>query len=180
MSAKAQHRVFDRYIDALMSLSQGASVQSKILEQIEAFGVKVAANPEFDRAMHDPRLSRAKKETVLAEIAKTMGLDTNLTRTLAILIRQGRETELAGFSAALAARLKKDLGVVVANVTAARELTPAQQKELADTLGNKVEINTTIDPAILGGLIVQTGSWRMDDSVKGKLDRLARRLTKAA
>lgn len=180
MSAKAQHRVFDRYIDALMSLSQGAPLQSSILEQIEAFGAQVAANPDFDRAMRDPRVSRIKKEAILIEIAAQMGLDTNLTRTLAILIRKGRETGLEVFSAMLAGRLKNDLGIVVANVTAANDLTAAQNKELSETLGHKVEIKTTIDPSILGGLIIQTGSWRMDDSVKGKLDRLTRRLTKAA
>ena len=58
----------------------------------------------------------------------------------------------------------------------ARALSDAQQSELAETLqqkiGGKVQIDTQVDPSLLGGLIVQVGSRMVDGSLKSKLERL--------
>lgn len=180
MSAWAQHRVFDRYIDALLSLAGASSSRQLWLDQARVFHAALTTSPDFSQSLTDPRLNKAQKEQLVASVASYLKLDENLTRALRLMVRQGRGASLAAFATRLAERLNKDLGVVVANVTAAKDLTPAQTQELSRSLGGNVELNTTIDPEILGGLIVQIGSWRMDDSVKGKLERLARRLNKAA
>ncbi len=180
MSAWAQHRVFDRYIDALLSLAGASSSRQLWLDQARVFQSAVSASPEFAATLTDPRLNKAEKEKLVAAIATYLKLDENLARAMRLMVRQGRAASLPDFAARLAERLNKDLGVVVANVTAAKDLTSAQTQELTRSLGGNVELNTTIDPEILGGLIVQIGSWRMDDSIKGKLERLTRRLNKAA
>jgi F-type H+-transporting ATPase subunit delta len=67
-------------------------------------------------------------------------------------------------------------GEVAADVTSAHALSPAQQAELKETLkgvaGKDVALNLTVDPSILGGLIVRIGSRQIDSSLKTKLNSL--------
>jgi len=67
-------------------------------------------------------------------------------------------------------------GEVTAQVTVAKELTAAQTKDLKATLksvvGKDVAINATIDPSILGGMIVKVGSKQIDTSIKTRLSSL--------
>jgi F-type H+-transporting ATPase subunit delta len=67
-------------------------------------------------------------------------------------------------------------GEVSAEVTAAHALTAAQQAELKAALksvaGKDVVINVTVDPSLLGGLVVKMGSRQIDTSLKTKLNSL--------
>ena len=67
-------------------------------------------------------------------------------------------------------------GIVTAQVTSAFKLTAAQEKELKATLkdvaGKDVEIDVTVDPSLLGGLIVKIGSRQIDTSLRTKLSSM--------
>lgn len=180
MSAWDQHKIFDRYIDALLSISGDSALRTQWLDQAAALSRVFNDNPILTKALADPRFGKASKEAVIMDIGGKMKLDKNLTRTLALFVRRGRGSAVFAFLTQLIVRLKGEMGVVMADVTSATALSPAQETELAKSLGKTVELKTSIDPSLLGGLIVQIGSWRMDDSVKGKLERLTRRLKSAA
>jgi len=160
MSAWDQHKIFDRYIDALLSLSSDSATRTSWLEQANAFTRAFSENTDLARAFADPRINVAKKEAVMLDLGTAMQFDTALTRTLAVFLRQGRGGTMPAFIKHLSTRLKREMGVLSADVTSATELTAAQQASLAQSLGNNVELNTSVDPSLLGGLIVQIGSWR--------------------
>ncbi len=67
-------------------------------------------------------------------------------------------------------------GEIAADVTSAHALTKAQETELKATLkgvtGKDVTVNVTVDPSILGGLIVKVGSRQIDTSLRTKLSTL--------
>jgi len=67
-------------------------------------------------------------------------------------------------------------GEITADVTSAHALTAAQEKELKAALkgvtGKDVAIAVTVDPSILGGLIVKVGSRQIDTSLRTKLSTL--------
>ena len=67
-------------------------------------------------------------------------------------------------------------GEVAAEVTSAHALTPAQETELKAALkgvaGKDVAIAVTVDPSLLGGLVVKMGSRQIDTSLKTKLNSL--------
>ena len=68
------------------------------------------------------------------------------------------------------------LGLESAEVTAARAMSAAQSKKLAETLkasvGKTVKLKTTVDESLIGGLVVKLGSTMIDTSVKAKLAAL--------
>jgi F-type H+-transporting ATPase subunit delta len=65
---------------------------------------------------------------------------------------------------------------VTAKVSTARDLTGAQRESLTEALraiaGNKVQVDVSVDPSLIGGLVVQVGSRMIDNSLKTKLQRL--------
>ena len=69
---------------------------------------------------------------------------------------------------------------VIANVTAAVELSAAQRTRLAtilgDVYGKDIQINATVDPEVLGGIRVQVGAEVVDGTVLARLDDARRRL----
>jgi len=69
---------------------------------------------------------------------------------------------------------------IIANVTAAVELSAAQRKRLATILGEaygrEIQINATVDPDVLGGIRVQVGAEVVDGTVLARLDDARRRL----
>ena len=113
-------------------------------------------------------------------IARVHGLDKLTTSFLGVLAGNRRLAVLPAiirdFNALAAARR----GEISARVTAARALTATQQKALAAKLkaglGRDVALDITIDPAILGGLIVRVGSRMIDSSLKTRLDSLGQAL----
>jgi F-type H+-transporting ATPase subunit delta len=74
------------------------------------------------------------------------------------------------------AQLARERGEVTADVASAHALTPEQMQQLSDTLrttiGKNVQINTRVDPGLLGGLIVKVGSKMIDNSLRTKLNNL--------
>lgn len=69
---------------------------------------------------------------------------------------------------------------IVANVTAAVELSAAQRTRLAKILGEAygrdIQINANVDPEVLGGIRVQVGAEVVDGTVLARLDDARRRL----
>ncbi len=72
-------------------------------------------------------------------------------------------------------------GYVEATITSAIELTEAERKDITNnltkTFGGTLQIREQVDPAILGGLIADVGGKRIDNSVKGKINRLKQVIT---
>lgn len=69
---------------------------------------------------------------------------------------------------------------IIANVTAAVELSAAQRTRLAKVLGDaynrEIQVNATVDPEVLGGIRVQVGAEVVDGTVLARLDDARRRL----
>ncbi len=73
-------------------------------------------------------------------------------------------------------RLAERRGEIVAHVSAAQALSPAQVERVTETLrrslGSKVVVDLAVDPGLIGGLVVRVGSKLVDDSLRSKLMRL--------
>jgi ATP synthase F1 delta subunit len=70
----------------------------------------------------------------------------------------------------------REHGVVVANVTSAQPLEPADLAAIGArvqaTAGGRVEVTAAVDPELIGGLTVRIGDRLIDASVRGRLARL--------
>jgi F-type H+-transporting ATPase subunit delta len=96
-------------------------------------------------------------------------------KTLEVLVRHHRINDIDAINDALQAYVNKALGVAIAEVRSAKNLTPEEIRDLADTLskkvGKKVELDIRTDPKLLGGFVVKIGSEIWDASVIGKINK---------
>ena len=125
----------------------------------------------------DPRARRAALEDVLVDS------DELLRNFLLVLADKSRASQLEEISNEFERLVAEHEGIVHAELTTAVELSDAEAQKLLQQIeqasGRKVEATRAVDPDLIGGIVLQVGSHRLDASVRGRLDRLRRQLVTA-
>jgi F-type H+-transporting ATPase subunit delta len=105
---------------------------------------------------------------------------------LHILAERDRLAEVPGIADALRDLINKQRGIITAEVTTAIPLDASMERLVAQRLGaylnrdpEKVTIRSRVDPSIIGGVIARVGDELVDDSVRGRIQRLRRTLAGA-
>ena len=136
----------------------------------------VKGSADLGRLMASPVFSaddQLKAVTAIASKAKIGGLVGNF---LQVAAKNRRLNAVPAMIDAFRQIAAEHRGEATAEVTSAHALTPAQEKELKDTLkgvaGKDVAFTVTVDPSLLGGLIVKMGSRQIDTSLRTKLSSL--------
>lgn len=165
-----------RYASALFDLAKEGGALKALEADATALTETLAASEDLRDVIASPVISREDQGRVIAAIGAKLGLDTLTANTLALMADKRRLFVLPQFAAQLADLIAAEKGEVTAEVTAARALTAAQSKKLAETLkasvGKTVKLKTTVDESLIGGLVVKLGSTMIDTSVKAKLAAL--------
>jgi F-type H+-transporting ATPase subunit delta len=138
--------------------------------------------PELAEILRNPQLDkRAKAAAVDAVAGDADPLVRNLLRLLVDKGRGGEVEEVATEFEELAAAEEGQLSV---ELTTAFELTEEEVhsivEQIARASGRTVEATRSVDPGLIGGLVLQAGSRRVDASIRGRLQRLTRELTTRA
>ena len=168
--------VAQRYARSLFDLANDAKAVAKVESDLTSFEKMLGSSPDLERLIQSPVFSakdQVKAIGAIADKAKIGGLVGNFLRVVA---GNRRLFALPGIITAFRRIAAEARGEVSAEVTSAYALTAAQQTELKATLksvaGKDVAINVTVDPALLGGLIVKMGSRQIDTSLQTKLNSL--------
>jgi F-type H+-transporting ATPase subunit delta len=148
---------------------------------LEAVVEALQGHAELRSLLGHPAVSpEAKKKVVDAVFA---GHDPLLLRLLRLLIDRGRIESLPAIVRAYVAALQAFKGVVPVEAVSASALDAAEIAALAGALesvsGGAVEITQTVDPAVLGGVLVRMQGRTYDGSVRARLRNLRLRLAGA-
>lgn len=168
--------VAERYAGSLHELAAQANSVAKVESDLTRFEALIEGSDDLRRLIESPVFSsddQLKAITAIADKAKITGLTGNFLRVVA---RNRRLFAIPGMIAAFRRIASEARGEVVADVISAHELTAAQKAELKAALksvaGKDVAINLTLDPSLLGGMVVKMGSRQIDTSLKTKLASL--------
>ena len=170
------------YASALFGAAKEGGKLDSIREQLAAFADALADNREMQLFFFSPYFSSAEKEDGLKKAVSEV--EPELLNFLELLIEKHRMPVLFRIRRqfdALWAKENKRLGVVV---TSAVELDPEIAKrigsEIEEQTGNEVELQSEVDPDILGGLVVQVGNMVLDTSIRNRLEKLRKSVAQAA
>ena len=109
------------------------------------------------------------------------GVPSQVSNFLGILAHRDRLELIPGVAAQFRRLANEERGIAVAQVTTAIALDQAQRDLIAARLsariGRQIMLEERVDPSILGGVVAQIGDDVIDGSVRGRLERLRRRLT---
>ncbi len=168
--------IAERYAGSLYELA----AQSKSVESVEAdlgrFEALLAESDDLSRLVRSPVFSaeeQMKAVSAVADRAGIIGLAGNFLRVVAQNRRLFAVPAMIKAFRAIAAQAR---GEVSAEVTSAHPLSAAQEQELKAALkgvtGKDVAIAASVDPSLLGGLVVKIGSRQIDTSLRTKLNSL--------
>ena len=174
-------RVADRYAKSLLDLA----VERKQLDVIKADVdglLEMAGNRDLALLLGSPVVNPSKKNAIMAELLDKAGAD-ELTKTFVkVLINKGREVDLIGILGAFNNQYKTLKKISTVLVTSA---TPLGEAELAAIRQQLIagghtdgENETKVDPAIMGGFVLEFGGKVYDASVAHKLHEIRKELTK--
>jgi F-type H+-transporting ATPase subunit delta len=150
-------------------------------EALGDFAKAIEDSPELRAVLRNPQLDPSEKAAILSDLAgDDESIFTNFLRLVAEKGRAGEIEEIAAEFERLMAREERRLTV---ELTTARELTDDEAKaivaQIEQAAGRTVEASRAVDPAILGGIVLQAGSYRVDASVRGRLERLRQTLVRS-
>ena len=166
-----------RYATALFELARDGKAIDSVEASLSIVRQALADSPEFLALTTSPVLGRADAGKGIAAAAKTMDLDATTTRFLGVLAGNRRLNQLPAIIRAFRTLAAAHRGETTAEVTSAHPLTDAQVAELRQALrqrvGREVSVDLSVDPALLGGLVVRIGSQMIDSSIRTRLNSLA-------
>ena len=170
------HRTYAR---ALFEAAQGRGHLDKVRDDFREFVGMVDQVPELDALLRNPQIDpRAKAASVQAILGGTDALVRNFLMVTIEKNRAGQLREIHREFERLVAQLERRLSV---ELTTAFELSDDDARQILDQIerasGRTVEATRSVDPNLIGGIVLQAGSMRVDASVRGRLERLRRELT---
>jgi F-type H+-transporting ATPase subunit delta len=172
------HRI---YAEALFGAAKDAGRLAPVHEALGDFAAAIGESPELRSVLRNPQLEPSAKGAILADLAgDEEPLFANFLQVVAEKGRSGELEEIAKEFERLMAREERRLTV---ELTTARELTDAETKailkQIEDAAGRNVEATQKVDPDLVGGIVLQAGSLRVDASVRGRLERLRNELVRS-
>jgi F-type H+-transporting ATPase subunit delta len=168
--------VADRYAGSLFDLAHEANSIPAVEADLGRFEALLVESEDLSRLIKSPVFSAEEQEKAVAAVLQRAGIGGLVGNFLRVVARNRRLFAVPGMITAFRRLAAEQRGETTAEVTTAHALTAEQETELRATLksiANKdVAINVTVDPSLLGGLVVKMGSRQIDTSLKTKLASL--------
>ena len=166
------------YARALYEAAKEQGRVDAVHRDLASFADAVVATPELSAFLANPQVESSAKVAVLGELAQ--GADELVHNFLRLLAGKGRAGAIPGIRDEFQALVDRAQGRVAVELTTAYELSDEEAlsivAQIEQASGRTVEATRKVDPELVGGMILQAGSLRVDASVRGRLERLRHEL----
>jgi len=165
--------VAERYASALFDLAREQSAIGRVETELQTVSTLLDSSDDLRRLVRSPVFSAEDQERAIGAVADRAGVSGIGGNFLRLVARNRRLFALPGIIKAFRDMAARQRGEVTAEVTSAHPLTDDQvtalKAALKDKLGKDVTLETRVNPAILGGLVVRVGSRMIDTSLRTRL-----------
>ena len=166
----------DRYAKAAFELASEAKSLKTVEKNLKSLKAMLADNDNLRRLINSPVFNPDDQAQALAAVCAKAKFSKLTSQIVGLIAKNRRAAEIPQIIAAFDARVARERGTSSAIVTSAIKLTAAEltslKSNLKKSLGKDVDIETKVDPDLLGGFIVKVGSRLYDSSLKTKLEGL--------
>lgn len=168
--------IVEPYASALMSLAKSKELTEKFAEDVRGLINIMTESPELKTFLGNPVLNPEDKKAVVKRMVGDQ-VDPLMRNFLMLLIDRGRIIFLEQIGKQYLALLRELNQTVLAEVTSTIELSEDQKNTVSERVKSMtgaadVELETKIDPSLLGGVIIKVGSQIIDSSLRGQLRRI--------
>jgi F-type H+-transporting ATPase subunit delta len=169
------------YARALFEAAKEQGRLEAVAADLAALAAAVEDVPELLTFLRNPEVEPAGKAEVLGEIAS--GADELARNFVRLVAEKGRAGEIPEMYEELEALLAREQNRLELELTTAHELSDEEARSIVAAIekasGRSVEATRTVDPDLIGGIVLKVGSFLADGSVRGRLERLRRELLTA-
>ena len=170
-----------RYARALLKGAMVHQQEDEIYHEIQTLLGSYSEVAELRFTIDNPMLPKDKKQELL-EVATGGNVSELLKTFFALVLREGREGILLFIANSYITLYRKQKNIIQGKLTTAVPVTPSIEEKMKDLVHAKAqgtgEFNTNVDPDIIGGFILEYDTYKMDASVKTKLNAVLTQLKK--
>ncbi len=162
------------YAEALLGAAKDAKRVDAVRDEFTGFVEALRSSDELVDLLRNPQIDpRAKQESLQAVLA---GADETFLNFVRLVAEKGRAGELDAIHEEWERLLAAEERILELELTTAVELSDEEAaavvRKIEEASGRKVEATRTVDPDLIGGLVLRAGSVRVDGSVRGRLNSL--------
>ena len=166
------------YARALFEAAQDEGRLEQVAADLTALAGALEEVPELRAFLRNPQVDPAGKAGVLEEISA--GADELVRNFVRVVAEKGRAGELAEMNVEFEALVARAQNRLTVELTTAHELSDDEAHSIVGTIekasGRAIEATRSVDPSLIGGIVLTVGSFLADGSVRGRLERLRREL----
>lgn len=172
---KNNRELAKKYAAALLALAKETGTLEEVEQELAQIGEIVQQNPELTDFLRNQLISREAKKEVVERIFM-QHLNPMVMRFLGVVIDRGRIALLPDIIDVYLELSHVERNIAEAQVRLAVDLTDEEEtrliRELTELTGKEIYLEKTIDPSIVGGMIVTIGDRRIDGSLKRQLHEM--------
>lgn len=177
ISGGIQASLAGRYAIALFELARDEKQIDTVASSLATLRRALVESDDFRALLNSPLLGREEQARAVGAVIGQLGVDTLTGNFVGVLAQNRRLSKLADVIRAFNLLAARHRGEITAEVTSARPLADDQveaiKQHLRARMGRDITVDLSVDPAILGGLVVKVGSQMIDSSIRTKLNTLA-------
>jgi F-type H+-transporting ATPase subunit delta len=170
------------YARALFDAAKEHGRLDEVREELDTFVATIREVPELQALIRNPQLDPPAKADALGAVLE--GADELLRNFARLVAAKGRAPMLEEIAREYDALVAAEERILNVELTTAYELSDNEAdsivKQIEQASGRRVEAERTVDPELIGGVVLKVGTLEVDSSVRGRLDRLRRELAGAS
>ena len=170
-----------RYARALLKSATEAKIEDAVYTEMQQLAKSYVEVPQLRFTIDNPMLSKDKKEALLLTAVGEKPSD--LTKTfIKLVLKEDRERVMQFIANSYVPLYRQQKNVIRGRLITAAAVSPATEQKMRQMVEGKtngtVEFESEVDPDIIGGFILEYDTYRMDASVKTKLNSILTQLSK--
>ena len=164
-----------RYARALLKSATDAHIEEAVYRQMQLLAMSYIEVPQLRQTIDNPMLSKDVKQILLTTAAGPLA--SQLTQSfIALVLKEDRENMIQFMANSYVTLYRKQKNVISGKLTTAARVSAQTEQKMRQMVESKtqgtVEFETEVNPDIIGGFILEYDTYRMDASVKSKLNNI--------
>ena len=171
-----------RYARALLKCATDARIEDAVYQQMQFLAKSCIEVPALRQTIDNPMLSKNKKEMLLLTSVGDEQATPLVKAFVALVLQEDRESMIQFMANSYVTLYRQQKNIIRGKLTTAVAVSPQIEQKMRKMVESKtqgiVEFETEVNPDIIGGFILEYDTYRMDASVKSKLNSILNTLKK--
>jgi F-type H+-transporting ATPase subunit delta len=164
-----------RYARALLKSATDAKIETDVYKEMQTMAKTYTEVPQLRQTIDNPMLSKDTKQQLLLTAVGEKPCE--LTKAfISLVLKEDRENVMQFIANSYVTLYRQQKNVIRGRLITATAVSPAAEQKMRQMVESKtngtVEFETEVNPDIIGGFILEYDTYRMDASVKSKLNSI--------